>query len=99
MASRRISREEALQLLYSCEVTGNPLDSVLDDPSILHDDDSPYDPFTKQLTEKAFNVSGDCDAIIESHARNWSLGRIAILDRLILRIAITEFLHFPDIHP
>ena len=99
MTSRRQAREEALQLLYAKEIAENRLQDILEAPPIIRDDDAPLDPFTLLLTGKTDESSAETDQYIESHAKNWSFSRIAIIDRLILRLAITEFIHFPDIPP
>lgn len=39
------------------------------------------------------------DAVIQRHARNWDLPRMAAVDRNILRLAIHEMLHREDIPP
>ncbi len=39
------------------------------------------------------------DALIEKHAKNWKLHRIATVDRNILRLAIYEMLYREDIPP
>ena len=97
--NRRRAREEALQLLYALEISRNSLEDVLKDTSVIRSDDSAFDPFTISLIEKAVKVSKDCNLLIEKHARNWKLNRIALIDNLILRLAITEFLFFPNIPP
>lgn len=97
--NRRRAREEALQLLYALEISRNSLEDVLKDTSVIRSDESPFDPFTRSLIEKAVKVSQDCDVLIAKHARNWKLNRIALIDNLILRLAITEFLFFSDIPP
>ena len=33
------------------------------------------------------------DAIIEQHSQHWRLGRLAVIDRLILRMAVWELRH------
>lgn len=99
MTSRRLAREEALQLLYANEITGSALEAILEEPAIIHDNEAPFSDFTRELVLTAAKSAEESDAIIESHARNWSFERIAILDRLILRLAIAEFLHFDDIPP
>ena len=37
--------------------------------------------------------------MIVRHAQNWELKRIATVDRILLRMAITELLRFEDIPP
>ena len=39
------------------------------------------------------------DEIIRDKSKNWDLDRIAIIDRLILRMALAEFFYFEDIPP
>lgn len=39
------------------------------------------------------------DEVIQKHAKNWSLHRMAVVDRNILRLAAYEMLHRPDIPP
>ena len=97
--NRRRAREEALQLLYAVELSQNLLEDALKDTSLIRSDNSTFDPFTRSLIEKAVEVSQECTVMIEKHARNWKLDRIALIDNLILRIAITEFLFFSDIPP
>jgi len=73
--------------------------AVLSDVSLIHQDNSPVAAFTEALFRKTVAASEECDTLIRSRARNWSFDRIALIDRLILRLAITEFLHFSDIPP
>ena len=37
------------------------------------------------------------DVLIESNIDNWEIERIALLDKLVLRMGVTELLCFPDI--
>lgn len=53
--------------------------------------------FVTALLEKAITNSEKCDQLIKNHLKNWELKRIALMDRLIMHIAICEFLFFPDI--
>lgn len=53
------------------------------------------DPLIKGTVEHRAQV----DAIIQKHARNWDLHRMATVDRNILRLAIFEMLHRGDIPP
>jgi N utilization substance protein B len=41
----------------------------------------------------------EIDAVIARHVRNWSLERMAAVDRNILRLAVYEMLHREDIPP
>ena len=41
----------------------------------------------------------ELDALIEQHSQNWRLERLAVVDRLILRMAVWELRHEPDTPP
>lgn len=53
------------------------------------------DPLIRGTLEKRPEI----DAVIARHAKNWSLDRIAAVDRNILRLAIYEMLNRDDIPP
>ncbi|MXV39055.1 transcription antitermination factor NusB [Flavobacteriaceae bacterium Ap0902] len=55
--------------------------------------------FTKNLLKKAINNEQELVALIDEKAQNWDFERIALIDRLILQMALTEFLYFPSIPP
>ena len=99
--TRRQAREDALQLLYAHEVSGNPVQDIVKNTSIIpsRQDGSSFDDFTVKLVKKTAKSSKECEKFIKKHAQNWDLNRIALIDKLVLRIAMTEFLCFPDIPP
>ena len=97
--TRRQSREEALQILYARELNPSGMDGLIRDPEILRQDKNPLSEFTIQLIDQTNSCESECVELIERHAKNWELRRIALIDRIILRIAITEFLRFNDIPP
>ena len=53
------------------------------------------DPLIRGVIEHVVEL----DAAIEKHVRNWSLDRMAAVDRNILRLAVYEMLHRDDIPP
>lgn len=53
------------------------------------------DPLIKGTLEHRTEV----DAVIQKFAKNWDIGRMATVDRNILRLAIYEMLHREDIPP
>jgi len=44
----------------------------------------------RELLEAAFADRADCDRLLARHARHWELGRLAMVDRNILRLAAYE---------
>ena len=53
--------------------------------------------FAKSLLRKAILNFNEYDALIEKHSQNWDLDRIAFMDILIMKLAITEIIEFPSI--
>lgn len=43
------------------------------------------------------NMSVDCTELIDRHAKNWDLERIAFIDRMLMRLAIAECISCSDI--
>ena len=74
--------------LYQSEVTDRPLEQVLE-PDVR--------PFSRELAEGVRRHGDELDALIERRAVGWSLDRIAPLERNILRVALYELLHRPDV--
>lgn len=55
--------------------------------------------FVNALVNKTVDNIGKIDDLITKNATNWRIERIAVIDRNILRLAICEFLYFPEIPP
>jgi N utilization substance protein B len=53
--------------------------------------------FGVSLIEHAIKDRETIDALIRKLAKNWEFERIALIDRLILRLASIEFLYYPEI--
>lgn len=55
--------------------------------------------FADPLIRGALEHLAEIDGKIQHYAKNWDLTRMAVVDRNILRLAIYEMLHRPDIPP
>jgi len=84
---RSDQRRDAVFALYQHEVTGRPLGELLRDPK----------PYTRELAEAVEDNRAELDELISRHSQNWSLNRIAPLERSILRTALYEALHRDDV--
>ena len=92
-------REKVVQALYAYELSGDPIDHVVKtilEP--LHANKGSYH-FARHLVKKTIEHGADLDCIIRAKVTNWDFKRIALLDRLILRMGICELLFFRDIPP
>jgi len=99
MGTRRKARELVLQACYAFEFSGNPQLQVLE-AIILSSGEKPIVvTFAASLYRKATDHAEEVDSMIKKWAANWEFSRIAIIDRILLRMAICEFMHFEDIPP
>jgi len=99
MSNRRRARELALHALYAIELSKNPIEQVKEDIISNENDNKMTKSFAEQLLFRAVNHNDELDILIRKKAANWDFARIAIIDKLILRMAICEFLYFDDIPP
>jgi N utilization substance protein B len=95
---RRVVREKVLQILYAYEMNNENLMALTQ--SMLGDVDEEQDrKFGEDLVNRVLINKKELDSRIEERVSNWEMGRIALIDKLLLRMAICELLHFPDIPP
>ena len=74
--------------LYQAEVTDRPAEQLLDRDATV---------FTRELVDGTERDRAELDELIERYAKGWSLSRIAPLERNIMRVALHELLHRPDV--
>ena len=98
MINRRKAREAALRSLYAMEVGSNSRAEVTQQiVKKLLVDDTDGISFAKEVVLHTSENKSEWDKFIADHIKNWEVSRLAILDKLILRMAITEFIHFEQI--
>lgn len=97
--TRHDARETALQILYAIELTKSSVATVLDELMPKCEKPPPAMFFAKKIVTKTFEERSVCDSYIKRHSANWRFERIAVIDLIILRIAICEFMHFFDVPP
>ena len=98
MRKRRKARELALQGLYAWEVSGNPLETVLKDLSAKEENEEIVS-FASTLLKKTTAHQKTLDRDVTRVVENWDFKRIALVDRLVLRLALCELLYFDEIPP
>jgi transcription antitermination protein NusB len=96
MGTRRKSRELTMQMLFQGDLGKHTPDEVnaLFWPS-RDDVDGETRGFAEDLYRVATARQAEIDALIESHAQNWRLERMAVVDRNLLRVAVAEMLAYP----
>ena len=97
--SRRSAREAVLQALYAIEVGKETKSKALKD--ILKRESRNHD--AKNFITELFNVSLSnrewCEDLIRSRLNNWEFKRVAVLDRLLLIVAIAEIFFIDTVPP
>lgn len=98
---RHQAREAALQILYFSQLAGVPPDEAAEAFFTEHQPDaSPATrAFARELAVGAMADAAPLDALIQQHSTHWRLERLALIDRLILRMAAWELQHAPDQPP
>ncbi len=97
-SSRRIIRERILQIFYALEFNRDARETLVN--SLLSDISEPIGKtFAQDLINRIIIHQNATDVLIQERLANWELKRVAIIDKIILRIGITEIMHFPDIPP
>jgi len=96
-SKRRDARELAMKVLYQVEVGQGPLEEVME----ITAEAVPTPPeeweYVRQVVEGVMREQPALDRIIADRAVGWKLERIANVDRNILRLALYEILHRPEI--
>jgi N utilization substance protein B len=96
--TRHRARESAIQMLYQWEVGQTSIEEVLRTfwsanlPGAEGASDATR-AFAEELVRTTVENLNKIDPLIAETAEHWRLSRMAALDRLILRLAIAEFLH------
>lgn len=96
MGIRRQSRICALQLLFQWDIHGST-EHWLADYWTQHPAASDVREFAEQIVEGVMARHDEIDALIGKLAANWTIGRMPIVDRNILRMGLYELLWLPDV--
>jgi len=99
MGHRRKAREVALQVLYQMDISKMDVQEAIrlfwdnfEVPDNVND-------FAIHLIEGTWNRIEGIDDVIRNCSENWSLERMAKVDKSILRMSVFELLYCDDIPP
>lgn len=101
---RHRAREAALQILYQWEIGGRDVNRAAD-TFFAHQwpNDTPppeeLEAFATTLASETVERLAEIDPLIAGTAERWRPERMAVLDRLILRMAVCEMLRDPALPP
>ena len=91
IGSRREAREEALSLLYEMEVTGDSLEAALTAKPV------PPEDYALEMIEGVANQVSEIDDRIGAHLMGWTVDRLAVVDRVLARMATWELFEREDV--
>tara|TARA_B100001029_G_C15028443_1_gene435219 strand:+ start:150 stop:584 length:435 start_codon:yes stop_codon:yes gene_type:complete len=95
---RRKSRVLAVQLAYGCELSGNSAENLLENCfSGKNAQSKNIRKYSLNLLKHTHKNIDKIDKIIGDNSKNWELNRIALTDKLVLRLAISEMMHVKDV--
>jgi N utilization substance protein B len=100
MSARSKARKRALDMLYVAEVRELPIADVLATETVRHLDQperaSSWD-YARQIVNGVDEARYEVDSIIIDHAQGWTIARMPVLDRCILRMGVWELRFNPEV--
>ena len=100
MASKRhertTARRVALQVLYTAEIKGASAAQIVAE-GVFPSEEGPLSEYAQDLVRGVEQNRIVIDGSLKAAAENWSLGRMPIVDRSILRLATFEMMYIDDV--
>ncbi len=97
-SNRRIVREKCLQILYAYQLSGEGLTN-LTQTMLIEIRNEKDKQFGEALINFAIANKEELSEKIKVRVENWELDRIAVLDKILIKMGMVEILYFPDIPP
>jgi N utilization substance protein B len=94
LTSRRDARRTALDILFQSDITDHAPLEVLGE---WRDAGRAVPTFTEALVNGVSEHEPQIDLLLEEHSQEWTVARMAALDRSILRLAVQELLYGGDV--
>jgi len=96
MLERTKARRQALQILYQREITGESTSAILESHSFNSEEGEPSE-FCRTLLAGVEEHRDEIDATLAEISEHWTVSRMPLVDRNILRMAVYEILYIDDI--
>ena len=97
MSRRRKAREIALQTLYAEEMSGADWRAAFRDNVERRKPSEEAVEYAERLVERVIEEKPQLDERLKRRLQNWELERVSVIDRTILRIALAELIHCPEV--
>ena len=95
MSTRTKARKGALDVLYEAEMRGEQPSVVL--TRRTERADPPVREYTARLVEGYQAHAEEVDHLLATYSEGWTLSRMPAVDRNLLRLAVYELCHEPDV--
>ena len=99
MGTRRKAREKALQMLFQLDFHGKDVEAIFATFWKANPVGQKVQDFAELLVRGTFAHQESIDRMIASTIENWTLKRLASVDKAILRFATYELMYVADIPP
>ena len=99
MRKRSKAREYALQILYQVDIRHGDAGQLIQEFWEGHAPTRDIKAFAEELVRGTTGHLGEIDPLLASYANNWSLKRMGMVDRNILRLGAFELLFVEEIPP
>ena len=99
---KRKARIFALKMAYAYEMTsqdGSLVDANINIDNSLNDQSEDIAIYSKKIVNTCVENIKDIDSLITSKSANWDINRIAFIDKIIIRLALTEMMYFDEVPP
>ena len=96
MLERSKARRQALQILYQRDIIGESVGGILSSASYSTEDGEP-DAYCRDLVLGVERRLEEIDRTIGDVSENWSVSRMPLVDRNILRLATYEIEYVDDV--
>lgn len=93
---RRVIRTKALEVLYAHQIAKEHIDKVKKDLLSEIEENEDFD-FASDLVDAVLKHQRALDSMIRNRITNWDYDRVALIDKIVMRICLAEFLYFPEI--
>ena len=101
--ARRHAREAALQMLYHCEVAHVSAAEAIAAHGEIEQatrlESAQAERFAARLVTGTVEHAAEIDPLVAASAEHWRPERMATIDRLVLRMAVYQLRHMPDVPP
>ncbi|MBI2174783.1 MAG: transcription antitermination factor NusB [Candidatus Omnitrophica bacterium] len=99
MRNRTKAREQALQMLYQRDLRNAQANQIVEEFWKDQQPEQEIQAFANELFVGTTEKLSAIDPLIATHADNWDLKRMAVIDRNILRLGVFELLHSAETPP